>query len=116
MQIQITTDNHITGSAALKDDLSAIVSGALGRFGDQLIRVEIHVSDVNGEKVGDRDIRCVAEARLAGLDPIVVTNDADIVRQAVDGAVNRLERQLDRRLEKIGAKKGRISYAGKLEE
>jgi len=85
---------------------------SLDRFGNQITRVEVHLRDVNGPKsVGD-DKSCLLEARLAGRQPMVVTHEAASVRQAIDGATDKLERALDKLLDRLSDRKGRTSYGG----
>jgi len=45
MQIQVNTDDNIEGRDAMTAGVEAVVTAALGRFGDQLTRVEVHISD-----------------------------------------------------------------------
>jgi ribosome-associated translation inhibitor RaiA len=52
------------------------------------------------------------EARLAGLQPITVSDDASSLEQALDGAAAKLEKTLNRTLGRLDDPKGRTSYAG----
>ncbi|MCA9158307.1 MAG: HPF/RaiA family ribosome-associated protein [Planctomycetales bacterium] len=99
MQIQVNTDNHTVGSAELTRQVEAVVEGTLGRFGDRITRVEVHLSDENSsQKSGEKDKRCVMEARLAGHQPITVSHQGSSVEQALDGAADTLEKTLKRNL------------------
>jgi ribosome-associated translation inhibitor RaiA len=95
MQIQVTTDNAIAGSAQLSAQVQATVEASLTRFTDRLTRVEVHLGDENGLKRGDGDKRCVIEARPRGTHAVAVTNHADSLDAAIDGAVEKLEHLLD---------------------
>lgn len=99
MQVQVNTDRNIEGGEELIQDIEKAVTGSLQRFAKRVTRIEIHLSDVNAEK-GGRDIRCVMEARPAGLDPVAVDALARDVQGAVRGATGKLERALDTRLGK----------------
>jgi ribosome-associated translation inhibitor RaiA len=113
MLIQVHTDNHISGSSERTQRVEAVIEGALDRFGDRITRVEVHLTDENsGQKSGENDKRCVIEARLAGLQPISVSADGSSLAQAVDTAVDKLEKILDRTLSRLDDPKGRISFAG----
>jgi hypothetical protein len=57
--------------------------------------VEVHLSDENGPETGWHDKRCVMEARLAGRQPIAVTDEAGTLDQAVDGAADKLTRLIE---------------------
>ncbi len=103
MQIQINTDSNIEGDAELVQQIKAVVSNSLDRFSEQVTRVEVHLSDQNSDKkFGNEDIRCLLEARLAGLQPISVSDSAATLEQAVDGAVEKLTRFLDSTLGRMG--------------
>lgn len=104
MQIQVNTDNRVAGSDELALKVEAVVGSALGRFGDRITRVEVHLNDVNGPKRGDDDNRCMMEARLAGLQPISVTHEAATLDQALEGAARKLERSLESTLGKLSGR------------
>jgi ribosome-associated translation inhibitor RaiA len=95
MTIQFNTDNRLTVSEELRAPLISSISEGLSRFSQQITRVEVHLSDENGDKEGSNDKRCVIEARLAGMKPIAVTNHGNTHEQAVEGAVDKLKSSLD---------------------
>ena len=94
MQVHTNTDRHITGSDRLSTHITALVIGALGRFSEQITRVEVHLSDENGAKGGADDIRCMMEARLEGRPPTAVTHQAATVNEAAEGAAAKLARAI----------------------
>ena len=102
MQIQINTDRNIPGNEALAKSVEEIVERILGRFGTQITRVEVHLSDEDsGAKSGIADKRCLLEVRLAGQQPISVTDQADHVEAAVAGAAHKMVSLLDSELGKL---------------
>jgi ribosome-associated translation inhibitor RaiA len=101
MQIQVNTANNIEGREKFATYVKGVVEHALGRFGERLIRVEVHLTDEHGTKSGPDDKRCVMEAHLNGLPPTVVTHHAAALGQAIDGAVQKMKRALDNTLDKI---------------
>ena len=105
MQIQINTGESVNGREALYRHTEGVVTDALGRFGDHVTRVEIHLSDVNGHKAGENDKRVLMEARIAGRQPIAVTDQAGSLHQAIDGATQKLKRSLDAALGKLADKR-----------
>jgi ribosome-associated translation inhibitor RaiA len=111
MQVLVHTDNHIKGSDELSTRVEATVEGALERFGPQVIRVEVHLHDLNGHKHGI-DKRCVMEARLAGHQPLAVSHDAASLDDAIAGAADKLEKSLDHTLGRLDHKKGRTPLGG----
>jgi ribosome-associated translation inhibitor RaiA len=101
MQILLHSDPHTDGSQPMAEHLKTVVSAAMARFGERITRVEAHLSDVNGvARSGGDDIHCTLEARLVGLDAIVVKDHAGNAHQAIDGAVRKLRRAVGDELAK----------------
>ena len=111
MQILLNSDPNINGGHLMAEHLKQVVTDALSRFNEQVTRVEAHLSDVNSSaKSGANDIHCTLEARLVGLDPMVVKDHAGNAHQAIDGAV----RKLKRAIETVGRRlAGRATMPGK---
>jgi ribosome-associated translation inhibitor RaiA len=107
MQILVNSDNHIKGTESLTERVESIVTAAIDRFADRITRVEVHLNDVNGPKSGDRDKRCMMEARVGGMAPIAVTDEAGSMLQAIDGAAGKLQRALESALGRREATRGR---------
>ncbi len=103
MQVLVNSDHHITGSQSVTARVEGIVHDALDRFGARITRVEVHLNDVNGAKLGDRDKRCMMEARVGGLKPIAVNHQARTLREALEAAADKLERAVDRTLGRVAA-------------
>ncbi len=95
MKILFNTDNNIIVSKELRTPFISLISEELSRFSHQITRVEVHLSDENGDKEGLNDKRCTIEARLEGMKPIAVTNHANTHEQAVEGAIDKLKTSLD---------------------
>lgn len=95
MQILIHTDRNIESTEKLATQVEAAIEGAAKRFGPQVTRVEVHLSDVNGNKGGVNDKRCLLEARLAGLPSLTVSHQAPTLELAVDGASVKLGHALE---------------------
>ena len=113
MQIQINTDNNIKGHEVLVAQLRIVMENALSRISDHITRLEVHLSDENGDKPGPNDKRCMMEARLEGRKPIAVTDQAATLDQAVDGATNKLISMIERIL---GRQHDHRSHQSKLEQ
>ena len=101
MQIQINTDHNIADREALSAHVSDVVTNALVRASDHITRVEVHLSDENGDKSGPNDKRCVMEARLEGRQPVAVTHQATTVDQGVEGAAHKLSRLIESTLGRL---------------
>lgn len=112
MYVQVRTDNHIENSDELNESIRAEVEAALEpQFSDRLQRVEVYLQDMNSHK-GGVDIRCSMEARLAGHPVIAVAERAAALDGAVNGAVEKLARTIERTLGRIEDKDGRVSMSG----
>lgn len=96
MQVLTHTDKHIASTPQLSAKITGEVETALKRFSTQITRVEVHLHDVNGDKRSDTDKRCVMEARLSGMEPVAVTEDAATIGEAIFGAAKKLQRTIDR--------------------
>jgi len=101
MLIQVNTDDNISGDAGLATQVEAVVDDALSRFKDQVTRVEVHLRDENSHKSGQDDKRCMMEARLAGRQPTAVTHHAATLTQAIRGAADKLQRQIESTLGRL---------------
>jgi len=96
MQIQFNTDKNVTGNEELIASSTSLISEELSRFSQQITRVEVHLSDEDGNKNGFNDKRCIVEARLAGMKPIAVTEHANTYDQAIFGAIDKLKTSLEK--------------------
>ena len=101
MHIQINTDNNIEGSARMSAYFTETLQDELGRFEDLITRVEVHLSDENAHKEGGDDKRCLLEARLKGLKPVVVSHNAENIDIAVSGAIDKLVKSLESTIGKL---------------
>jgi len=110
MIIQLNTDNHIAGDERLAASVSEQLERSLARFSGQITRVEVHFQDLNGERGGANDKRCMLEARLAGHEPVVVTNTADTINGALVGARDKLARLLEKHASRQRPPKGRDPF------
>jgi len=104
MIIQINTDNHIVGREALSHKAEAMVASTLDHLAEHVTRVEVHLSDENAQKAGDRDKRCTMEARLEGRQPIAVTDASENLDAAIAGAAEKLKRSIDQILGRLNSR------------
>ena len=107
MQILVNSDHRITGTEARTERVEGVVGEAVAHFADRITRIEVHLNDVNGDKQGDNDKRCMLEARVGGLKPIAVTHQAAHMAEALHGAAEKLERALSHALERLDETAGR---------
>jgi len=112
MQVQLNTDNRVQGAESLAAWAEKELKDRLARYRDQVSRIEVHLSDVNGERVGGDEKRCLLEARLTGRAPVAVSHSAPKVAEALYGAAEKLVRALDSALGKARDAKGRETIRG----
>lgn len=98
MQIEVTTDNHVPGSESLSARVRSVVEDALGRFGNRVTWVEVHLGDANSHKSGGA--YCGIHAKLAGAETFNVDAESATIDQALDAATDKLLKVIDRTLGK----------------
>jgi ribosome-associated translation inhibitor RaiA len=91
MQVLLNIDPHVDGRHSMAAHLETVVKEALGRFGEQVTRVEAHLVEHAAKAAGDT-VHCTLEARLAGLAPVAVKEHAATPHQALNAAVAKLQR------------------------
>ncbi|MGM0478897.1 MAG: HPF/RaiA family ribosome-associated protein [Bacteroidota bacterium] len=101
MEIQFNTDKNIEGKERIENYFTGKLNENLERFEDRLTRIEVHLSDENGDKSGERDKKCVLEARPEGLKPVVVTSYDDTIEKAISGASQKLKSSLTKLIGKL---------------
>jgi ribosome-associated translation inhibitor RaiA len=105
MMIQINSDSHVSVNPHLAHYIEEQVQHSLARFGGQLTRVEIHLSDENGQKSGAADKKCRIEARAAGYPPMAVSSDAKNMQQAVVVAAGKMKRLMENSFGRLSNKR-----------
>ena len=94
MIIQFNTDKTIHGTQKKQDYYSTVITDELKPYLDHITRIEVHISDENGEKGGPNDIRCLIEARLKGRQPIAFSDQANTMDLSISGAIEQLKSSL----------------------
>lgn len=101
MMIQINADHNLKVHADFRDKIEGILKDEMDRFKDQTTRLEVHLSDENGNKDSKEDKKCMIEARLEGVQPIVATDVADTYELALNGAIEKLKTSIEHRLSRL---------------
>jgi ribosome-associated translation inhibitor RaiA len=115
MQVQVNTDNHVEGREKLIEHVEGVIRDAVDRFQDEVTHVEAHLGDVNsGDKSGADDMRCMFEARVAGLKTIAVKHQAESLHLAIEGAADKLTKALESALGKLQDNQRRRAGTGEL--
>lgn len=107
MQVIVNSDHNITADKSVTDRVEATLADSVGRFAQRITKIEAFLSDTNGSKHGARDKRCVLEARVAGAQSVVASDEASSWLEAIDGAARKLERALEHAFGKLDASSGR---------
>lgn len=95
MQIQINSDKNIAMHAKLSHLIETTLHHTLDRFNMHLTRIEVHLTDENGDKSGVQDKRCLLEARPKHHPSLTVTKDSGDIETAVSGAAGKMLRLLE---------------------
>jgi ribosome-associated translation inhibitor RaiA len=106
MKIQFNTDKNINGITDFITPLTILIEEDLEKYSSQITRIEVHLSDEDGDKDGLKAKRCLLEARLSGMNPIAVSSQSDTEEQAVSEALNKLRSSLETILGRISNHKG----------
>lgn len=101
MIVQLNTDKNIEGTARLESFVSEKISSGLKHFVEKITRIEVHLSDQNADKPGADDIHCKIEARLEGIQPVIVVGKSSSKEKALDEAIDKMKA-------KLGTIKGKI--------
>jgi hypothetical protein len=101
MQVQVNTSNGIENKETLERWADGFLNDALARFGHEITRVEVQLSDENSGKKGAPNKRCMLEARLNGRDPLAVSHHGETQDEAFRGATQKLIRVLEHTLGKL---------------
>jgi ribosome-associated translation inhibitor RaiA len=107
MQVFVPSAHHCVGGEDLPERVQGVVQGRLEHFEGRITRVEVHLNDLNSLKRGERDKRCMMEARLGGLKPIAVSHEAPTLTEAIHMAADKLERAVEHALGKLQDTPGR---------
>lgn len=102
MKIQFNTDKNIEGTEKLEAFVSEKITHALKRFDDKITRMEVHLADLNAEKGGARDIHCTMEARVKGIQPVVVDSKNESQETALASAIDKMKSALTTIVGKMG--------------
>lgn len=101
MQIEIHGNNHAEIDQPWIDSQKQHLAEQMERFADYLTRIEVFINEENNHNQGPKKQRCAMEARMKHHQPIAVTDFAETIQQAVNGASTKLKRCLNDHIEKL---------------
>ena len=100
MQIILHNHDAVHGFESAQKFSEDTLEKALRGLSDKLTRVEVWISDENGNKGGPDDKRCTMEAHPKGRKPVGVKNNAGDIPAAIRGAANKLASALEHEFHK----------------
>ncbi len=101
MMIQINTGKDLTVNADYEQKISEKIAKELKRFDERMTRVEVHFTDENSSKEGINDKKCLLEARLRGIDSVVVTHFSNTYDLALVGALEKIKSAIETKVGKL---------------
>lgn len=113
MLVLVNTDSNVDLDAGQIERIEADLESALGRFDQDLSRIEVHLRDESAGRETVDDIRCLLEARPSGLDPVVVTHHAASAAEALGGATDKLDALLASKLDRRSDHRVRDTIRGR---
>jgi ribosome-associated translation inhibitor RaiA len=109
MEIHINTGNGMDNTTTLEAWADSEIRRTLGRFSNDVRRIEVHLSDDNSGKGGADDKRCLIEAHVTGHSAIAVTHQASNMDEAFRGAEAKARRALDSAIGKLSERRDHTS-------
>jgi ribosome-associated translation inhibitor RaiA len=107
MEINVNTDNTIDRHQGLDERVREAVESSIGRFSEQVHRVDVHLSNENAQRHEDGSNYCMMEARVSGYEPVVVHAHAEHLHLSISSAATKLKRALDSALGRLADKNKR---------
>ncbi|PZR36422.1 MAG: hypothetical protein DI538_13905 [Azospira oryzae] len=96
MIFQFNTDRTIHGDQQQQEYFETLITQEINRYRNHISRIDVHLSDENGNKKGGTKVRCLLEAQILHNPPIVVIDQSNTVDLAVAGALRKLKTSLER--------------------
>jgi len=94
MKVVVQTDEHIGWDDELVQRLEGVIDGALARFNGHIASVEVQLSDLRDQSVGNRDKFCQMQARIEGGGQYAGSHTAMTMTEAIHEAADKLRRVL----------------------
>ncbi|TKC06475.1 HPF/RaiA family ribosome-associated protein [Pedobacter polaris] len=104
MIIQLNADKNLTIHEAYETQISEQLTKDLERYIDHISRLEVHLSDENGNKSGINDKKCLLEARIEGRQPVVTSDLGNTYDMALKSATIKLKHALSTVISKMQEK------------
>lgn len=106
MKVQVNA-RHLGLTKELKMHVKRRLKFALGSRHEQVKRVEVMLSDVNGPKGGE-DKRCQVLVKIEGQEDVVVEDTQSHLYSAIDRAASRASQTVSKRISRLRHKAKRF--------
>jgi hypothetical protein len=106
MTILYNSDNHTTATQGLRANFDSFIEGELDRFGSQISKVHVYLSDVNSKKDAPNDKQITLEVQVDGIKNVAATANGDNFEIALRNCIDKLSNSLDSLLSKHRDPKG----------
>jgi hypothetical protein len=104
MEIKVHTDDHIKNSEDFIEKYSDLFTKKLHRFSAYITTAEIFFTDENKAKPGIDDKKCTIEVKIKSRPAEAVSHNANTLKLAFDGAMDKMKNLLDSRIGKLHEK------------
>ena len=91
----------MTARAAMAEAARTMLSRKLKHLSSRITRLEVHLRDDKMRRRGPDDNRCRIEARLAGMQPLVVESRSGDIYESIAESAAKMQRALTNRLGKL---------------
>ncbi len=109
MKVEVNTDKPVT-DATLGKVVSAI-QAKLARHSQRLTRAQVYLKNIGSDNHAQL-LDCTLEVRPSAHDPVVASNEAASLEEAVAGAAAKMERQLESLFARLDSIRGGASASG----
>jgi len=109
MKVEVSSDKPIT--APVLGMVASTVEAGLARHMGRLTRAEVHLKNVAVQGPAT-PLECRLEVRPAGRDPIFAGHEAASLDEAVAGATEKMDRQLESLFGRLDSTRGGASASG----
>ena len=98
MKIDIQTQSFSL-TDAIQEHVEQRLEAMIHHFGERILKIHAHLSDVNGSKGGE-DKRCLIHIELQKLPTVIIEDTEANLYSAIDNASHRAERAVRKTLER----------------
>ena len=98
MKIDIQTQSFSL-TDAIREHVEQRLEAMIHHFGERILNIHVHLSDVNGTKGGE-DKHCLLHIELQKLPTVIIEDTKENLYNAIDNTIHRAERAVRKTLER----------------